>query len=64
MRNTLIRYFEHEVHRNADDELEVYEHLTDDRINDFAEQNGLDIVSATCYMDKGIYVVFKKKSTA
>lgn len=56
----MIKYFEYEVHRNSDDSLDVEAYLIDDDINKYAEENGLEVVSATCYKDEGIFVVFKK----
>lgn len=56
----MIKYFEHETCRNASDEIEILAHLTDDAINEYARENMLQIASATCYKDEGIFVVFKK----
>lgn len=54
----MIKYFEHEKHRVTDNEVEVLAYLTDDVINEYAKENMLQIVSATCYKDEGIFVVF------
>lgn len=56
----MIKYFEYEVHRNYDDTLEVEAYLIDDIINNYAEENGLEVISAACYKDEGIFIVFKK----
>jgi len=56
----MIKYFEYGVNRNSDDTLEVEAYLIDDVINNYAEENGLEVISATCYKDEGIFVVFKK----
>ena len=56
----MIKYFEYGVNRNSDDTLEVEAYLIDDVINNYAEENGLEVISATCYKDEVIFVVFKK----
>lgn len=56
----MIKYFEYKVHRSPDDTLEVEAYLIDGVVNNYAKENGLEVVSATCYKDEGIFVVFKK----
>ena len=56
----MIKYFEYGVYRNSDDTLVVESYLIDDVFNNYAEENGLEVISATCYKDEGIFVVFKK----
>lgn len=54
----MIKYFEYERSDNWIDCPYVFK--IDDEINKYAEENNLEIVSAACDRDKGIFVIFKK----
>lgn len=55
----MVKYFEHR--RSANWINCPFPNETADKINKYAEENGLDVVSLSCDGDNGIFVTFKKK---
>lgn len=56
----MIKYFEYEQSSRVIGC--PYIHQVENKINDYAKKNNLEIVSACCDRDKGIFVIFKGKS--
>lgn len=57
----MVKYFQHETDYIGHVSVECT-HKTEKEINEFAEENNLEIVSLSCFGDTGIFVAFKEKS--
>lgn len=55
----MIKYFEYERSKNWVNC--PYSYKIEETINDYAKENNLQIISATCDRDVGIFVVFANK---